>query len=146
MTGQPGGALYSPSLLALAATLADFPLNREFAHAATARSRTCGSTISIGLDTDPDGAIAQIGMMVTACAVGQSAAAILASSARGRSPADIRRAREMVEKWLEGEGDPPDWPGFEALLPARDYPGRHGALLLPWKAASEALCTAQTTG
>lgn len=146
MAARPGTSLYSPSLLALAASLADYPLDRDFAHRAQARSRTCGSTIEIGLDTGPDGAITRIGMMVTACAVGQGSAAILARSARGRSAADIARAAERVDLWLKGGGEPPDWPGFETLLAAREHLGRHGALLLPWKAASDALCTASTSG
>ena len=29
----------------------------------------------------------------------------------------------------------PDWPGFDLLAPARDYPARHGAILLPFDAA-----------
>jgi NifU-like protein involved in Fe-S cluster formation len=146
MGARTGKTLYSPSLLALAASLADFPMDRDFAHRAQARSRTCGSTIDIGLNTAPDGAITQIGLMVTACAVGQGSSAILAGSAKGRSTRDLARAAEKLERWLTDEGDPPDWPGIEALLPARDYPGRHGALLLPWKAALDALCTASTNG
>jgi hypothetical protein len=47
-----------------------------------------------------------------------------------------------LERWLAGEGDLPAWSGIGALAPARDHPGRHGALLLPWKAACEALSQA----
>ncbi len=146
MAAREGTSLYSPTLLGLAASLAHYPLDRDFAYRAQARSRTCGSTIEIGLDTAADGAITRIGLMVTACAVGQGAAAILAASVRGRSAGDLARAAETVDRWLEGEGDTPDWPGFDALVPAREHPGRHGALLLPWKAASDALCTAPGNG
>jgi hypothetical protein len=33
----------------------------------------------------------------------------------------------------------PDWPDIQQIEPARDYPGRHGAIALPWKAALDAL-------
>jgi hypothetical protein len=33
----------------------------------------------------------------------------------------------------------PDWPGIALLRRARDYPGRHGAILLAWDAALAAL-------
>ncbi|MFL0356597.1 iron-sulfur cluster assembly scaffold protein [Erythrobacter sp. GH1-10] len=133
--------LYSPRLLALSASLADFPLDHPFELRAEARSRTCGSTIEVGLETDAGGAVTRIGMQVSACAVGQSSAAVLASDIRGRTARDVSTALERIERWLERGGDPPDWPGFDALLPAQAHSGRHGALLLPWKAVVEALCS-----
>ena len=47
-----------------------------------------------------------------------------------------------LEGWLTASGPQPDWPGLDAIAPARDFPGRHGAMLLPWRAALEALPTA----
>jgi len=41
--------------------------------------------------------------------------------------------------WLGGAGQMPDWPGLAAIAAARDYPARHGAILLPWRAALDAL-------
>ena len=32
-----------------------------------------------------------------------------------------------------------EWPGFDLLAAARDYPARHGAILLPFDAAVAAL-------
>jgi NifU-like protein involved in Fe-S cluster formation len=142
MSGATAGRsekLYSPSLLALAASLADYPLTGEFALRSEGRSRTCGSTIALGIEPDGEGRIARIGMQVAACAVGQSSAAILAAGLAGRSRADLAEANRAIEAWLEGSGDLPDWPGIEALAPVRDHPGRHGALLMPWKAALDAL-------
>jgi NifU-like protein involved in Fe-S cluster formation len=135
----PSEKLYSPSLLALAASLADYPLTDDFALLGEGRSRTCGSTIAIGLEPDGEGRITRIGMQVAACAVGQSSAAILAGGIGGRSRDDLAAAARGIEAWLEGAGDLPDWPGIGALTPARDHPGRHGALLMPWKAALDAL-------
>lgn len=82
-------------------------------------------------------------MKVSACAIGQGSAALLAEAAVGRHPDDVLAAGEALSAWLEGRGDLPDWPGIEAVAPARDHPGRHGALLLPWNAAAQALSQAQ---
>lgn len=131
--------LYTPRLLALSAQLADFPLSGPFEHNAQARSRTCGSVIVLGVDLATDGGVARIGMQVTACAVGQSSAAVMAQDALGRSARDLAATRAGIAAWLAGEGPLPDWPGFDALEPALLHKGRHGALLLPWNAMTQAL-------
>jgi hypothetical protein len=44
-----------------------------------------------------------------------------------------------------GEKLLPDWPGFDALEPARDHTGRHGALLMAWTAMTQALSTCESS-
>ena len=139
MAERSGEKLYSPRLLALSAALADFPLDDTFDANSDARSRTCGSTISLGLKTDGSGRFARVGMRVSACAVGQSSAALLAQGIAGKSPDDLAAAFGQIEAWLAGTGALPDWPGFEALAPALPHAGRHEAILLPWRAALLAL-------
>jgi NifU-like protein involved in Fe-S cluster formation len=78
-------------------------------------------------------------MKVTACAIGQASAALLAQAILGACPHRVCEVANALERWLVGEGDLPEWPGIAALLPARAHPGRHGALLLPWTAACKAL-------
>ncbi|MGB3320231.1 MAG: iron-sulfur cluster assembly scaffold protein, partial [Sphingopyxis granuli] len=51
-----------------------------------------------------------------------------------------------IAGWFAGEGAAPDWPGFDLLAPARDYPARHGAILLPFDAAVAALAGADVAG
>lgn len=133
--------LYTPRLLALSAQLADFPLTGTFDHYTEVRSRTCGSTIAVGLDCNADGSITRIGMQVTACAVGQSSAAVLAMAARGHTARSFATTHAAIVAWLAGNGLLPDWPGFDALEPAFPHKGRHDALHLPWKAVSLALST-----
>lgn len=138
MSGE-GSRLYTPEILGLAVKLADFPWIEGLALEGQARSASCGSTLKIGLDCDPDGAIAILGLRVQACAIGQSSAAIFAGAAKGKVPADIEQASAAMALWLAGQGPLPDWPGIAVLAPALDYPGRHGAIMLPWKAAVQAL-------
>ena len=68
-------------MLSLAIELADYPLDTDAGTTSQLRSRTCGSTIVLGVSTDEDRRIASLGLRVTACAVGQAAAAIFASAA-----------------------------------------------------------------
>ena len=138
--------LYTPELLGLAVSLADVPPAPDLPFHGSARSKSCGSTLDLDLGLDGDGKVEALGLKVRACAVGQAAAAVFAAGAEGRSPEGLSQARKQVATWLEGTGDLPDWPGFAALKPARSYPGRHGALLLPWNAALDALSTAQPGG
>lgn len=134
--------LYSSELLALATSLANWPLVEALPLRGQARSRTCGSAIEVGLVVDGLGKIERIGMRVSACAVGQASAAIFARSASGNGLVEISAARDSVLAWLGGEGPPPDWPGIEALEAAQSFTSRHGAILLPWNAACEALSNA----
>jgi NifU-like protein involved in Fe-S cluster formation len=138
--------LYTPELLALAVELAKIPPLATADARAEARSPTCGSTLAMDIVLDDAQRIARLGMRVRACAVGQAAAAIFARHAAGRDVADIAGTLDRLESWLRGEGEAPQWPDLELLAPARAYPARHGALLLPWKAALAALSTAPAAG
>jgi hypothetical protein len=89
--------LYTPDLLSLAVSLAEFPLDPAATMHGAARSATCGSTVSVGYGIDPDGRLEGIGMRVSACAVGQAAAALFAKAACGRSLPQIAASRGDIE-------------------------------------------------
>lgn len=138
--------LYTPELLGLAVSLADYRPDAALPLHGTARSRSCGSTLEIDVALDAAGKVEKLGMQVRACAIGQAAAAIFARAATGRGDADLRAAHAVLEAWLAEGGDPPDWPGIELLAEAREFPARHGAIMLPWKAALGALSSAGREG
>lgn len=138
--------LYTPEMLGLAVELARWPLAETLTFRGDARSPSCGSTLALALALDEEQRIEQIGMQVRACAVGQAAAAIFARHAAGRGAAEIDAALDRLDAWLAGEGAMPDWPDLELIAAASDYPGRHGAILLPWRAASSALSTGASAG
>lgn len=131
--------LYSAELLALATGLANHPFDPALPLQAEARSRSCGSMITLGLALDEDARIGRIGMRVSACAIGQASAMLLASHAKGTAPQDIIATADAIGHWLAGAGGLPDWPGLDLLAPVLAHPGRHGALMLPWTAACMAL-------
>ncbi len=132
--------LYTPELLGLATALADFPFDDQLAHIAEVRSQGCGSSLVAGFDIGEDGAVTRTGMKVTACAMGQAASALFAQHANGKNCEGISDALTAISAWLSGAGEQPNWPDIALLEPARDYPARYGAILLPWRAAHDALC------
>lgn len=132
--------LYSTELLSLATELSTYPFDGGLPLTAEVRSRTCGSTLRISAECDDAGSLSSLGFAVSACAVGQAAATIFARSSVGCDQAAIARSLAEIENWLSTEDAPlPRWPGFAPLEAAREHRGRHGALVMPWKAAIEAL-------
>lgn len=138
MTAARSSTLYSSAFLGLAVELANYPLNPLAPAQGHARSRTCGSTIDLS-STHSD-LITDVGMKVAACAVGQAAATIFARNSHGLDSPGCRNALAEIGDWLNGTGGLPTWPDFEAIAAARDFPGRHEAIQLPWRAALDALC------
>ena len=131
--------LYNRDILSLAVATAEYLPLPEARYHASLRAPLCGSRILLDLDLDDRDRVTAVGMHVEACALGQASAALLARHAPGRSLEDIRAARAAIAGWFGGGGDRPDWPGFDLLAPAKDYPARHGAILLPFDAAIAAL-------
>ena len=58
----------------------------------------------------------------------------------------MARSLGQLEAWLAGDGPVPGWPDLALVEPARAHPARHGAMLLPWKAALAALSSTATAG
>lgn len=132
-------ALYTPEVLDLATRLSRWPVSDDLALHGRARSPTCGSEVSLGLALDGSGRIERIGMRVTACAIGQAAAALFAEAATGLVADEIAASEAELRRWLGGQRTLPDWPGLQAIAAAQGYPGRHGAVMLAWRAATAAL-------
>ena len=132
--------LYTIDILRLAAALPE-PVELERVDGSSSqRSPTCGSTVNVDVQVDSDGRIGSLSQQVHACAFGQASATLVADNAPGRSREDVQAALEQLTEWLAGERElPPDWPGFEALTPARVRKSRHGAILLPLRALAAAL-------
>jgi NifU-like protein involved in Fe-S cluster formation len=136
--------LYTPEVLALATSLASHGWDEALPLKGNARSRSCGSSLELGLSLDGQGRIDRVALKSQACAIGQAAAAIFARGAKGRTASEIGAAHSAMRDWLTNGAEPPDWPGLDAIAPARDYPARHAAILLAWQAADEALSSEAT--
>jgi len=55
-------------------------------------------------------------------------------------------AHVLFTRIMKYDATAPDWPDLALVAPARAYPARHGAMLLPWKAAAAALSSAAPAG
>lgn len=138
---------YSNAVLQLAA---DIPhLGRLDAPDASVRrvSRICGSTLTLDLKLDADGRIAELGLEVEACALGQASASVFARGAIGADATQIIAGRDGLKAMLR-EGAPAPagrFAALEALAPAREYRQRHGSILLAFEAGVEAMAAARTT-
>ena len=134
--------LYTPDILGLAVEVADHPLSAARPYRAEVRSRLCGAALALDAALDDRGAVSELGLGISACAIGQAAAALFARGAVGQTPDQLAAAKDEIHAWLAGGRAAPRWPGLTALEPARAHPGRHGAIRLPWDAAGAALCKA----
>ena len=132
--------LYTIEILRLAASLPE-PVQLDRADgSASERSPTCGSTVRAEVRLAPGGRIEALSQTVEACAFGQASAAVVAAAAAGKTLDDVVTASGQLALWLAGDRpDPPEWPGFEALAPARSRASRHGAILLPLRALAAAM-------
>ena len=134
------GPLYTTEILRLAASLQEErDLDREDGRAEL-RSPTCGSRISMAVELDDDRRVRMISQRVHACAFGQASAALLQQHAVGRAHDEVADAVVGISRWLAQEQEEAaTWPGLEVLAPARPRKGRHGAILLPFRALLAAI-------
>ena len=132
--------LYTRDILRLAASI---PGQRGFDEidGPEVRSPTCGSRVAMRVLLDAEGRVMAVDQAVEACAFGQASAALVGKSATGLSRAEAEAALARVEQWLDGVGDDP-WPGMAVLETARARRGRHGAILLPFRALVAAIASA----
>ena len=131
--------LYTVDILRLAASLPEARKLDRVDGTASRRSQTCGSTVVTEVTLN-DGRIEALSQTVSACAFGQASAALVSVQAAGRDKVQVEQALADLSAWLSGNrGDPPQWPGYEALAPARTRAGRHGAILLPLQALLAAI-------
>ncbi|MEM8917711.1 MAG: iron-sulfur cluster assembly scaffold protein [Pseudomonadota bacterium] len=135
--------LYTREVLRLAVSIPHEGRLQDPHGTAEMRSQTCGSRVVADVRISPDQLIEELGIEVNACALGQASTAIVAREAIGKPATDIRAARDILRGFLEGKNENPgNWQDIDLLATARDYPGRHGAILLPYDAIIEALAAA----
>jgi len=125
--------LYTRDILRLAASIPHLARFEELEDAVEIRSPTCGSRARVAVEFDSKGRVATLRQAVEACAFGQASAALMGANAVGHDAREIRSAIDAIEAWLAGNEIEP-WPGFGTLAPVRSRKGRHGAIVLPFRA------------
>lgn len=135
--------LYNTQILRLAASI-PHTLRLDGPQASVTRvSPICGSRVTVDLDLDGAGRVSRFGQEVRACALGQSAAALLGQHVTGRSAVELAAARDGLAAYLKGDAATPGaWPGLDLFAPARPHKARHGSILLAFQAAADAAAAA----
>lgn len=137
--------LYSGKILELASSI---PLTDRLSDpdaSVSKRSPLCGSSVTVDLNVR-DGRITDFGQDVKACALGQTAASLLARHIIGMSRDEVATLRDTVRDMLTSDGPVPVRPfdGFEVLQPAKSFRNRHDSILLTLNATVEAMDAAAT--
>ena len=137
--------LYSGKILDLAANA--LQPGRLAAPDASARkvSRVCGSVIEVDVMVR-DGVIVDYGHEISACALGQTSAAVVAREIVGTRVGDFKALRLAMHAMLKENGAPPEgkWDDLRFLEPVREYRPRHMSTLLVFDAVVEALEKAES--
>ena len=134
--------LYNTEILRLAATIPYPSRLSDPMGSSEKRSPICGSRVTVDVNTDADGRVSEVGMLVRACALGQASSSLLGAALMGKSAKEIAAARDQLAAWLGGAGPLPDWPGFELFTPALPHSARHASIRLAFEAAAEAAALA----
>jgi len=108
---------------------------------ASARSKLCGSEMTVDLAVTPGGRISDYAHEVKACLLGQAAASVMAREITGSTASELRDLRTSMHGMLKEGGPPPAgrWADLAVLQPVREYRMRHDAVMLPFDAVCAAL-------
>ena len=132
--------LYSDKILEIAGNA--IQPGRLSAPDASARkvSRVCGSVIEVDIAVR-DGVITGYGHEVSACALGQTSAAIVAREIVGTGVEEFVALTRQMHDMLKAGGAAPGgkWADLRYLEPVREFPARHMSTLLVFDAVSEAI-------
>ena len=137
--------LYSEKILQIAGNPPKAPRLARADASARKVSRVCGSSIVVDVVVS-DGIISGYGHELSACALGQTSAAIVARNIVGTPVGEFRAVREQMFRMLKEEGTPPTgkWDDLRLLEAVRDYRPRHTSTMLVFDAVVEALDTIET--
>lgn len=132
---------YSSDVLQLAATISHVGRLAEPDASARKVSRICGSTLTLDIQLGEDQRIADLGLELEACALGQASASVLATHGIGATLDEIKAGRDQLKAMLREDGPVPTgrFAALAALEGARAYRQRHGSILLAFEAANEAM-------
>ena len=130
--------LYNKDILRLAASIPHHARLPDAQASVEKRSPVCGSRVAADVKM-ADGRLADMGLDVKACALGQASAALMAGHAIGLTAQELADARDRLTDYLSGDSDDLTlWPSLAVLAPARGYPARHASIRLGFEAIAEA--------
>jgi NifU-like protein involved in Fe-S cluster formation len=131
--------LYRKELLRLAADAIGAGRLEHPHGSATAYNPACGDRVTVDIQLK-DGCITALAHHTQACVLAQASAAILGGQAKGLDRAGLEALAADVAAMLNGGAvPPPPFQAYGAFDGVAGHKGRHTCVLLPLKAALEAL-------
>jgi NifU-like protein involved in Fe-S cluster formation len=132
--------IYSRRILELAADIPHLGRLPDADASATARSKLCGSMVTIDLKLDGE-VVTAFAHDVKACALGQASSSIMGRHVVGSTVEELRDVRETATRLLKAGGAAPEgkWQDLKVLEPLRDYKARHASILLTFDAVVAAI-------
>jgi len=132
--------IYSRRILELAADIPHLGRLPAPDASATARSKLCGSTVTVDVKLDGD-VVTAFAHDVKACALGQASSSIMGRNIIGATIEELREVRDAASRLLKAHGEAPQgkWQDLKVLEPLRDYKARHASILLTFDAVVDAL-------
>lgn len=132
--------IYNDRILELAADIPHLGRLENPDATATARSRLCGSMVTVDLALDGE-VVRDFRHDVKACALGQASSSVMARNVVGSSADELRALRETMTRMLKEGGEPPEgrWADLAAFVPVREHKARHASTLLTFDAVVKAL-------
>ncbi len=99
---------------------------------AKAYSKICGSKIEVFLRMDEAGCVRKFSQEITACALGQATASIVAKQIIGSTIQECQKVHQQMQAMLEGDEYlfAEKWQDLELLQSIKEYPHRHESTLL----------------
>src|SRR5918998_2259739 len=132
--------IYNQPILELAADIPRLGRLPNPQASATARSKLCGSTVTVDLALDGE-VVSDFAHDVKACALGQASSSIMARHVVGSTVSELRTIREAMRRMLKEGGELPGgrWEDLRVLEPVRDFKARHASTMLTFDAVVDAL-------
>ncbi|MDZ7823762.1 MAG: iron-sulfur cluster assembly scaffold protein [Ahrensia sp.] len=132
--------VYNSKLLAFAGNISRIGTLENADATAKAHSKLCGSSISVDLKMNGD-VVEDFAQTVKACALGQSAASVVAANIVGATAKEVRDARAQMLAMLKHDGEPPSgrFDDLKFLAPVKDYKARHASAMLVFDALVDCL-------
>ncbi len=103
----------------------------------------CGDRVTVDLDLAGD-AVAAFAQTTRGCVLTQAASSVLGRHLAGASAVDLERATTELRCLLAGRTVTPAWPELAMFAPVHAVASRHECVLLPFRAAAEALAKGGT--
>lgn len=132
--------LYSSKIIEFAANLPIIePLEYPMAKAHKV-SRVCGSSMQVEINMK-NGKVSEYSHEISACALGQSAAFIVAKQIIGSTSEELYQLRNIMKLMIKESGEPPQgkFSELKYLQPVHDYPARHTSTLLIFEVVVDCL-------